>query len=414
MQRMKMKVKNNTNKKYLPSQGPRLLALPNDHFNSYGRLPHHDFHNELNPNNWFEEVMFLTWRQDNDLCEYAGVQSKDFLRDKTNAEKLRQDLINDRIPFEQASRFSQIFNGARSKIEAVVNNYQPDIVRTWNADHAAQLGLIVKDYTEAPLVMSVYNPTKVTSTILNADLLICESEELKGICMNQYGMDPDKIRVIHNGIDQDLFKPRSPNEISQSIAGEYANAPHKVLSIGRIVNGKNIESILDAVSSIKPSFPGLVHLHVGAAPSQDLQNDLLELRDSLGLEGTSYFLDHVPKSELPSIYSWADVFVHPSLWEGLSRVLRESLSCGTPVVTTNYGSATEIVTQGHNGLMVNPKDLNEFTGAISQILKDDSLRSKLAANAKPSMKKYNMGNSMRLQVEAYQEILNQPSMVIAK
>lgn len=378
----------------------KLLVLPNDLLRDYRRSTTKEFLDLINSQRLFDEVRFLGWEEDY-IDEFAGVKAYPFLNDrsKNNIETLLKRLKSGEIPFT-SPLFRPILLDNIERIESFLKEFKPSLIRTFNADLAAELGGIIKELTQIPLVISMYDPSRVTSAIHYADSLVCESHELKGICESQYGFPSERIKVIHNGIDLDVFSPKSQDEISRIVPNQFLDAQYKILSVSRVVRGKNIETLLKSISLIKEELPGLVHLHLGSS-----NLEIEKLRKELGLEQISYFLDPRQKNETPAFYSWADVFVLPSLWEGLSRAVRESLACGTPAVVTNYGSSTEIVQHNYNGLLVDPNNPEDIAQNLSTILRDNYLRKRLSLKARSSINRYDVASSVRMHEENYRSLL---------
>lgn len=388
----------------------KLLAIPNDAIEAYYRNSEEDFLGEFNPINegsgrFFDEVSFLNWK-DKFNEEYCGVKSFSFLEDKTVALAMMESLSRGYRKFI-SPLFAEIFEQDKMAIRNVVESVEPDVVRAFNTHFAAELGSMISAEYEIPLVVSAHDPTRLTSVILEADALVCESYELRDLCIEKFGVDSRRISVIHNGIDQNYFSSKTNNEIVRFVSDEFLDAPYKIFSSSRLVRGKNIGILLEALFLVKDELPGLVHLHLGAEGSQPEEiANIMEFRKKYDLENISYFLGAKQKNELPAYYSWADVFVLPTLWEGLSRVMRESLSCGTPVIATNYGSSSEIIQTGYNGVSVNPGSSEEIASGLLKILKDEKFKRSLERNARPSVEKYSLSRSMKMYSDLYNKMIN--------
>ena len=387
----------------------KLLVIPNDPSSSYINSIKKDFISEFNPpkdeKKFFNEVIFLNWRDSEDFF-YNGIYSKAILKNKEDAEKKYKELSNFEIPFDSPeASFTEIFEKDKNK-KSYIKRFNPNIIRAFNTHFATDLGTIAKESTDAPLIISAHDPTRLTEGIKNADYLICESKELKNICVEKFNMDPRKIEIIPKGINLEHFYPRSKNKILEYMPEHFLEPPYKILSSSRIVKGQNIETILKSISIAKEKLPGLMHIHLGSEGSpKERIYEIKKLSEELGLSETSYFLGKQKQDELAFYYSWADAFVLPVLWDGLNMPSRNALACGTPVISTNYGSSTEIIKHGYNGITVNPMDPEEISEAIVLLLKNKSLNEKLSENARNSVKKYDLNVSMKQQIKLYERIL---------
>lgn len=380
----------------------KLLAIPNDSMDSYFRTYEEDFLSEFNPlgndgKRFFDEVIFLNWKDDK-KSEYFNVESFPFLKDKSEARRVMRELSSE-FDESKSSRFKDIFLKEFDNASEIINNYNPSLVRAFNTHFAGELGSIIKSKYKIPLVISVHDPSRLTSVIESADSLICISEDLKNKCLEKYSIGEDKIKVIPDGVDMDFFYPRKNNFIE--FQGKY-----KILSVGRIVPSKNIENLLKSLVYVKEELgEDISHLHLGKGGQSDL-NKLIELREDLGLGRITSFLGGKHKTELPFYYSWADVYSLPTLWEGLGRAQIESLACGTPVLTTNYAPMNEIVEKGYNGLTYNPNDPKDIARKTIDYFKNEALRNELEKNARNSVKnKYDIKRVMQMNCENYKELL---------
>jgi glycosyltransferase involved in cell wall biosynthesis len=270
----------------------------------------------------------------------------------------------------------------------------------------AELGILVSKELGIPLIVSVYDPSSLTAAVRQADLVTCETQEIKYKCVHDFGIDPSKIEICYNGIEEDIFFRRGRDEIEAIVDPRFFAYSNVILSCSRVVNGKNLEGILHALNLIKNDFPGLIHLHLGVEPDPKKKAGLLRLRSELGLEDISFFLGEKPKQELPFYYSLADTYVLPSFWEGMNRSVRESLFCETPVVTTNYGSMTEFVKEGYNGLLVDPYNSESIARGLERILGDKEFRKRLSSNARASViENHGLKKTMADIVSVYKKVL---------
>lgn len=383
-----------------------LLAIPNDPTKAYYRCTENEFLGEFNPLNgnrrFFDKVYFLSLK-DSESIEFYGIKSVPVVRDKSG---LTRELKNGRRNGFVYPMFTKNFLNEKEDILSKAESCKPDVIRTFNPHAMAELGIMVSKELEVPLIISAYDPTSLTDAVREADLVTCETQEIKERCVSEFEVDPSKIEICYNGIEEDVFFKRGRREIGKVISPEYLGKCNVVLSCSRVVNGKNIGGVLRALSLIKNDFSGLVHLHLGAEPDPEKKAELLRLRNELGLEEISFFLGAQPKQNLPFYYSLADAYILPSFWEGMNRSVRESLFCGTPVVTTNYGSMTEFVKEEYNGLLVDPYSSESIAKGLERILGDKEFRKRLSSNARASViENHGLKKTMADIVSVYKKVL---------
>lgn len=389
-----------------------LLAIPNDLTKAYYRCTENEFLGEFNPmdkdKRFFENVYFLNLRDEFE-SELYGVKAIPVIKDK---KELNEALKKGRGEGFRSPMFTEIYDRERDDIISKARSCNPAIIRTFNPHAMAELGILVSNELGIPLIVSVYDPSSLTAAVREADLVTCETQEVKERCISEYGVNPEKIEICYNGIEEDVFFKREDDEIKRVIDQRFLGYNNIILSCSRVVNGKNLEGILHALNLIKNDFPGLVHIHMGAEPDPEKKTELLRLRSKLGLEDISFFLGVQPKKDLPFYYSLADAYVLPSFWEGMNRSLREALFCETPVLTTNYGSTTEYVKDGYNGVLIDPYDIEDIAKGLEKILGNPAFRDSLSSNARDSViDEHSLKKTMYDAVSAYKKVLSYSEIV---
>lgn len=159
--------------------------------------------------------------------------------------------------------------------------------------------------------------------------------------MIEVGLRPEKIHVLSNGVDLEMFRPIEPRQEERgSISGTQ-----RLLAVGNLVPIKAQDRIIRALKY-------LPNAQLSIAGQGDREAMLRQLVKELHLEDRVRFLGAIPHGMLAQRYSAADLLVHASRNEGWPNVLLESIACGTPVVATDVGGTAEIVTSESAGLLV--------------------------------------------------------------
>jgi len=185
-------------------------------------------------------------------------------------------------------------------------------------------------------------------------VVVANSEGLKELASRTYL--EKEILVVPNGVDTDLFCPTS----NQKKDGQ------KILSCGRMRRQKGFSYLIEALADL-PSKTTLEL--VGDGP---LRKELGALTKRLGLQERVTFTGWLSQEKLIKRYRQADIFVLPSVDEGMPNVLLEAMACGLPVVATNVAGSCELVRPGVNGLLVQPRDKRGLREAIEKVLGDKS------------------------------------------
>ncbi|MEX1019497.1 MAG: glycosyltransferase family 1 protein [Litorilinea sp.] len=178
----------------------------------------------------------------------------------------------------------------------------------------------------------------------------------------RYHVDTRKIHVIHEGVDAH-FQPASAAEKARVHARYADNAPY-LLMVGTLEPRKNHATALRALQKLRAA--GRPHKLVIAGGQGWLFDSIQALVTELGLEDAVIFTGYVPAADLPALYSAADCFLLPSLYEGFGFPVLEAMACGTPVVCSNVSSLPEIA--GDAARLVPPQDADALATAVGEIL----------------------------------------------
>ncbi|MCG8351027.1 MAG: glycosyltransferase family 4 protein [Chloroflexales bacterium] len=210
-----------------------------------------------------------------------------------------------------------------------------------------------------------------------ADHLIADSQYTRQCVVEQLGMEPGKIDVVHLGIDHQRFRPVAA---SPALYARYRLPVDRryLIYVGSEDPRKNLGALLHALATVRQTCPDVALIKVGRAYFERERQRLLDLASSLGIGDAIYFLDDVPEDDLPALYSLATVCVLPSLYEGFGFPVLEAMACGTPVVCAWVASLPELVDKA--ALIFRPDGNNgaEIAAAIRCLLTDELRRQELA------------------------------------
>lgn len=204
------------------------------------------------------------------------------------------------------------------------------------------------------------------------DRVIVVSEDSKRV-MARSGVRPDKIDVIYGGVDVERFRPRP--ELRAPVRAELGIAPDAFvfLMVANLVRQKGHGDYLDAAAELARTHPGAVHLFAGKGDASAWMARAAEL----GLGDAARFLGF--RRDVERLFAAADASVVSSFaGEGVSGVLRESMACAVPVITTDVGGNAELVTDGATGLVVPMRDPPALASAMARMKDDVALRTAMA------------------------------------
>jgi glycosyltransferase involved in cell wall biosynthesis len=194
--------------------------------------------------------------------------------------------------------------------------------------------------------------------------IITDSEHAKKDIIQIWRINPEKIIVIPLGLSS-RYKPIAESQLLNKVQKNLKLPDKFVLYLGNFLPHKNVGSLVKAFKRIEKKFPD--HKLVLAGPLDYNGNTIQNLVSLEGLEDRVIFTNTIREEDYPeALLSLADVFVFPTLYEGFGLPPLEAMACGTPVIASNLTSVPEVV--GDAGLLVNPRDIGEISGAISDLL----------------------------------------------
>ena len=237
-----------------------------------------------------------------------------------------------------------------------------------------------------------------------ASRLIAVSESVRRYLLEHEDVPFSKVEMIPNGLDAEEFVPASALE--KELARQAWNIPDKsfvIGGVGRLVPQKNFKLLLDVATRLLPQHPNLLVVIAGSGP---LESELRGHAAALGIAEEVRFLGHV--SGRASLYHALDALLMPSDFEGTPMALLEAMACGLPVVASSVDGIAEVCTDGIDALLLLPGDLNGFAKAMERVIKDESLRERLGANARRRvLDSYEIRGLVRRIETLYEQILNE-------
>jgi glycogen synthase len=227
-----------------------------------------------------------------------------------------------------------------------------------------------------------------------ADAVIAVSESTKEDVLRLFNVDPSRVHVIHNGIDLTEYRERRDDAVLRRL-GIDPGKPF-ILFVGRITRQKGIVHLVRALRHLDPGFQ--VVLCAGAPDTPDIAREMKSaVADAQQVRGGIIWIEEMlPQQEIIPLYSQAELFVCPSIYEPFGIINLEAMACGTPVVASAVGGIPEVVTDGTTGLLVpveqmkeapfEPVDADRFArelaAGINLLMRDDERRRVMAAAAR--------------------------------
>lgn len=210
--------------------------------------------------------------------------------------------------------------------------------------------------------------------VSRAAVMVAVSEDVRRFVVERTGVSARRVRVVYNGIG-----PAGP--VSGEARGRLRadlgirDGERVVAVVGSLYGVKGHRYLLEAAPSVLEACPSTVFLIAGRG---ECEAALREQARSLGIDARVRFLGF--RQDVPALLAICDVFVQPSLSEGLSIAILEAMAAARPVVTTRVGGNPELVVDGQTGVLVEHSDAGRLASAVTRILTDPAEARRLGEN----------------------------------
>ncbi|GAC1464404.1 MAG: glycosyltransferase [Chloroflexota bacterium] len=294
--------------------------------------------------------------------------------------------VNDRVKKIHV-RDARYSGTTASKIWRLTNffrTWQPDVVHLYGMKSnllARPLGLPFGNKTVSAVIGA--NPSRpLLHTILDrataplVDRWLCNSEAGRDAVVNTLRVPPSRTRIVYQGIDTRRFT-RTVDATSAKKALGIEPATNVVVTIANLRPMKMHASIVRSVPAITAAVAGTVFLFVGR---DDMQGAVQKVARDLGVGEAVKFIG--PRDDVVPYLAAADIFLLPSLHEGLPTAIIEAMSMSVPVVASRVGGIPEIVRDQETGLLIAPDNIDAIAAAVTRLLLDPQLARALGARGR--------------------------------
>jgi len=230
-------------------------------------------------------------------------------------------------------------------------------------------------YSLAERVQSMFVYPPIESKLLSLSKKVTTVSFSVAMELKEYGLDPNEITVVGNGVDEKTFAPVQNKKYIERY----------VLYTGVLRARKGLFDFIECAKHVCKTYSDIKFVVCGTGPFlHKLREEVLRM----GLQKQIVFWGYMTRDKLIQTYQNATVHVVPSHYEGLPTVLLEAMSCGLPVIATDVGGNSEVISSGINGFLVPPKSPKVMAKVISKLLDDRALREKIGEAARETIEKY--------------------------
>lgn len=297
------------------------------------------------------------------------------------------------------------------ELRNLIRTIAPDIVQTWlrSANFWGRIACMLSKERRR-IIASIRNvgeaDTKILETLAErllarkTDLIIANTAAAMNSMVHNK-IPKKKIRVVHNGIDPELY---DLSETKEEIRRQLSLPQQKVLigTVGRMMPQKNHAMFVEAAREILRKRNNVHFVLVGDG---ELHQNIEALISKYGL--CEVFTLTGQRDDIPRLLRAFDIFILTSLWEGLPNVIMEAMCARLPVVATDVGGVSELIKHGENGFLVPPDDACAMFDAVSRLIDDEELRIEFGhAGHRIIEKRFSLDQMCEATSEIYDELLN--------
>ena len=237
------------------------------------------------------------------------------------------------------------------------------------------------------------------------DRYITVSQDLNRYLIDKVHVRPDRITTICNGVDTAKFCPAEPKPQATAPRGFIGPESIVVGTVGRLQPVKDQATLIRACAQLAHSDAAIkAKLRLVIVGDGPLRNALTRLVDDLDIGGITWFAGD--RQDVSQVLRWFDVFVLPSLAEGISNTILEAMASGLPIVATQVGGNPELVRDGVNGRLIPSADAQTLVQVLAEYLNHPTLRREHgAASRRIAVAKFSLKSMLETYQAEYEAVL---------
>jgi glycosyltransferase involved in cell wall biosynthesis len=295
------------------------------------------------------------------------------------------------------------------RLQKFIHECQPTIVHTFLLT-ASLYGRFAAMLARVPIVIgtevNIYERKQPLHRMAEGwlmrqtDAVIASAGSVRDFYVDQIHADPDKVVVIYNAVDWSQLQTTMAREAFRTEMGLPADAPVAGI-IARLTEQKAHRYLFDAMAARAE----LAALHLLVIGDGELGDELRRRVDALGLGGRVHFAG--ARRDLGNILGAIDMFVMPSLWEGLPLSLVLAMGAGLPVIASRVAGIPEVVQDSVSGLLVEPGNATELAAAMVRVLQDGELGARLGREGRAFVRpRFGVDGYIASMTALYDKLLN--------
>lgn len=237
--------------------------------------------------------------------------------------------------------------------------------------------------------------------IRRLNVVFTVSESSKRDIVSHCRVPDDRVIVTPNGVDHEVYYPRNKGEALARLRETYGMRSPNILYVSRLEHpGKNHVNLIRAFNRLRENLPAPRQL-VLAGSDWSRSDEIHALAEQSPYVNDILFTGFIGGADLPDLYSAADLFVFPSLYEGFGMPIIEAMACAAPVACSNLSSMPEVA--GDAALLFDPSNPDEIADAMERLITDERLREDCVKKGLDRSKQYTWSRAASVTYEAMRQ-----------
>lgn len=254
------------------------------------------------------------------------------------------------------------------------------------------------------LIKNLYNYLfKDKKYLRAADAVIATSDSQIDVIMKYYGVSREKINLVYNGIDEELFTPGLFDAVAGGKYGISKGDP-VVFALARLKKEKGVQNIITVAARLKNTIPG-IKLIIGG--DGEYKATLIKQARGLGLTDSIQFIGRVVYSDIPGLLNISKVFVNSTIREnGYDLTIPQAMASAKPVVASDIRSVFTVIESGKNGYIYPRNDLGALEELVQKLLQDETRAKAIGIAARKTVEeKFSLRSMARNTMSVYNKIM---------
>lgn len=296
--------------------------------------------------------------------------------------------------------------------ELIVEEHQRepfDLIHAYFLPMAGFVGVYAGNYLNIPSVVSIrgndieraaFDPSKFSHVMYALQNATAITTNASILAKKAKAFIDREIHIIPNGIDAALFKPMERNEALAEMLQVEGQRSKVIGFVGELREKKGLATLLSGYAQLAKKISASL-LIVGEVREGEDKKFFDEFRNS-NPEYRITITGQVPHKDLPAYYSLMDIFVHPSLRDGMPNAVLEAMACEIPIIATPVGGVMDVIEDGVNGFLVNVIDADGLAQKMAEVLSQPEKREAVARSGREAvLSQYTLEKELQANLKIY-------------